>query len=101
MGTNQNITAAFSEPMDSASITASGTFTVTGPGVTPVAGTVTYDATNNIAVFTPTGGIFASSTTFTATITTAAQSAGLFCPWRATSFGPSPPAPAPTLRRQW
>ena len=77
MGTNQNITAAFSEPMDSASITASGTFTVTGPGVTPVAGTATYDATNNIAVFTPTGGIFASSTTFTATITTAAQSAGL------------------------
>ena len=63
--------------MDSASITTSGTFTVTGPGVTPVAGTVTYDATNNIAVFTPTGGIFASSTIFTATITTAAQSAAL------------------------
>ncbi len=77
MGTNQGITATFSEPMNSASILASGTFTVTGPGVTPVAGVVTYDATNSIAVFAPTGGTFASSTTFTATLTTGAQSAAL------------------------
>jgi hypothetical protein len=77
MGTNQEITATFSEPMNSASILASGTFTVTGPGVTPVSGAVTYDTTNNIAVFAPTGGNFATGTTFTATLTTAAQSSGL------------------------
>ena len=63
--------------MNSASILASGTFTVTGPGATPVSGTVTYDATNSIAVFAPTGGTFAISTTFTATLTTAAMSSGL------------------------
>jgi hypothetical protein len=77
MGTNQEVTAAFSEAMDSASILAAGTFTVTGPDATPVAGTVTYDATNRIAVFAPTGGNFATSTTFTATLTTAAESSGL------------------------
>ena len=58
--------------MDPATIT-SATFTVTGPGVTPVTGTVTYDATNNIAVFAPTG-LLPASTTFTGTITTGAQS---------------------------
>ena len=77
MGTNQTITATFSEPMTSATITAPGTFSVTGPGVTPVPGTVTYDATNDIATFAPTGGVFATGTTFTATITTAAESAAL------------------------
>jgi hypothetical protein len=63
--------------MNSASILAPGTFTVTGPGVTPVSGTVTYDATNNIATFAPIGGTFATGTTFTATISTAALSMGL------------------------
>jgi hypothetical protein len=76
MPINQQITATFSEAMNSATILAPGTFTVTGPGVTPVPGTVTYDGTNNIAIFAPTGGNFATSTTFTATITTAAQSLG-------------------------
>ncbi len=50
-------------------------FTVTGPGTTPVIGTVTYDATNNIAIFAPDGGLLAASTTFTGTITTGAESA--------------------------
>ncbi len=76
MGTNQTITATFSEPMNAASIVASGTFTVNAPGPVPVAGTVTYDATNNTAIFTPTG-TFATGTAFSATITTAAQSAAL------------------------
>src|SRR6202035_487252 len=53
---------------------APGTFTVTGPGATSVSGVVTYDSVNNIAIFAPAGGNFAVSTTFTATITTAAQS---------------------------
>jgi hypothetical protein len=77
MGTNQEVTATFSEPMDSASILASGTFSVTGPGAIAVSGTVTYDATNSIAVFARTGGTFATSTTFTATLTTSAQSVAL------------------------
>jgi len=74
--TNQQITATFSEAMNSASILASGTFTVIGPGATPVPGIVTYDATNDIAIFTPIGGNFATNTAFTATITTVAQSIG-------------------------
>ena len=74
MPTNQAISATFSEAMDSATILASGTFTVTAPGPTSVPGIVTYDSTNNTATFTPIGGVFAASTTFTATITTAAQS---------------------------
>jgi hypothetical protein len=74
MPTNQVITATFNEAMDPATILAAGTFTVTAPGPTPVSGVVTYDSTNNTATFTPTGGNFAASTTFTARITTAAQS---------------------------
>jgi hypothetical protein len=77
MGTNQEVTATFSEPMDPESIVASGSFIVTGPGTTPVSGVVTYDATNNLAVFAPTAGTFATSTTFTATLATAAQNAAL------------------------
>jgi hypothetical protein len=77
MGTNQRVTASFSEPMDSVSLLAPGTFTATLPDTIPVPGSVTYDATNNLAVFAPTGGTFASSTTLTATVTTAARSAGL------------------------
>jgi len=74
MPTNQKITATFSEAMNASTIVAPGTFTVTGPGLTPVSGAVTYDSTNFIATFTPTGGLFAVNTTFTATITTAALS---------------------------
>lgn len=59
--------------MDPTTITTT-TFTVTGPGLTPIAGTVTYDATNNIAIFAPTG-LLPASTTITATITTGAKSA--------------------------
>jgi hypothetical protein len=77
MGTNQKITATFSEPMIPITTTVPGTFTVTAPGPTNVAGTVTYDSTNNIATFAPTGGVFAASTTFTATITTAAEGVSL------------------------
>ncbi len=77
MGTTQTITVTFSEPMNAASIVAPGTFSVTGPGVTPVPGTVTYDPTNNIATFAPIGGTFATGTTFTATVSTAALSMAL------------------------
>jgi len=44
--------AAFSVPMNSTSINGA-TFTLTGPGTTPVVGVVTYDAPSNTVTFTP------------------------------------------------
>jgi hypothetical protein len=66
---NTLISATFSEAMNPATINAA-TFTLTGPGATPVAGTVTFAGTT--ATFTPTT-LLATSTLFTATITTGAQ----------------------------
>lgn len=67
------ITASFSEAMSAASITTT-TFTLTGPGATPVAGTVAYNATTNMARITPTASL-ALGTTYTATVTTGAKDA--------------------------
>ncbi|MHB1249166.1 MAG: ice-binding family protein [Polaromonas sp.] len=68
---NRKITATFSEAMDPATLaTPATTFTLTGPGATPVPGTVTYIGTT--ALFTP-ASLLAASTTFTATITTGAK----------------------------
>jgi Ice-binding-like/Bacterial Ig-like domain len=66
---NTLVSATFSEPMNPATINAAA-FTVTGPGITPVPGTVTYSG--NTATFTPTA-VLANSTLFTATITTGAK----------------------------
>ena len=66
---NTLVSATFSGPMNPATITGT-TFTVTGPGTTPVAGVVTYSGTT--ATFTPTAAL-ANSTLFTATITTEAK----------------------------
>ena len=66
---NTPISATFSEAMNPATITGT-TFTVTGPGATPVAGVVSYSGTT--ATFTPTV-VLVNSTLFTATITTGAQ----------------------------
>ena len=74
MPINRKIAVAFNQAMDPLTINTT-TFTVTGPGLTPVTGTVTYDATNHIAIFAPTG-LLPASTTFTGTITTGATSAG-------------------------
>src|SRR6185436_5165697 len=60
---NTTISATFSEAMNPATINGT-TFTVTGPGATPVAGTVTY--AGNTATFTP-SAVLANSTLFTAT----------------------------------
>jgi hypothetical protein len=68
---NQIISATFSEPMNPATIN-STTFTLTGPGATPVSGLVAYASVGNTLTFTPTANL-APSTTFTATITTGAQ----------------------------
>jgi hypothetical protein len=68
VATNTKVGATFSEAMDPLTIT-NTTFTLTGPGVTPVSGLVTYTGVN--AVFTPAADL-AASTLFTATITTGA-----------------------------
>jgi len=70
---NRKITATFSEAMDSTTIiTPATTFTLTGPGTTPVSGTVSYAASGTAAIFTPAGDL-ATNTVFTATITTGAK----------------------------
>lgn len=101
--TNQTITATFSKVMDSATITASGTFTVAvaGVGGAAVPGTVSY--AGSTATFTPTANLTAS-TQFTATITSAAKdlsgnalAAGAVPnPWSFTT-GTGPSATAPTI----
>jgi hypothetical protein len=68
---NKTPSATFSKAMDPVTMTTAN-FSVTGPGVTPVTGTVAYDAINKIATFTPLSNL-ASGTTFTATITTGAR----------------------------
>jgi hypothetical protein len=72
---NQKISATFNTPMNAFTITATGTFTlkVTSGGVA-VPGAVTYDAASDTAILAPTGAL-AASTQYTATVTTAAQSA--------------------------
>ena len=92
------ITATFNKVMAPASIS-SGTFTVTGPGATIVTGKVSYDATDQIATFTPTSDL-AASTTFTATITGAQDLSGnVLAPvsWQFTTgsaaTGQTPPDP--------
>jgi hypothetical protein len=68
---NQTVSATFSVPMNPATIN-STTFTLTGPGTTPVAGLVAYAAIGNTLTFTPTANLLAN-TLYTATITTGAQ----------------------------
>ena len=63
---NQTLTATFSETLNCATVTAS-TFTVAGPGGTPVTGVVSCSGTT--ATFTP-AGVLASNTLYTATLTT-------------------------------
>jgi O-glycosyl hydrolase len=66
------LTATFSVPMNSSTVTAS-TFTLSGPGNTAVAGLVTYNTGTSTATFTPNASL-AYNTSYTATITTGAQS---------------------------
>src|SRR6202163_58334 len=68
---NTVVVATFSEAMNPVTINTT-TFTLTGPGTTPVAGTVTYDAPSHVATFTPTSAL-TLNTLYTATITTGAQ----------------------------
>src|SRR6202021_3987622 len=69
--TNTIVTATFSEAMNPSTINAS-TFTLTDPNSAPVSGTVSYNSANNTATFVPSSAL-ATSSTYTATITTAAK----------------------------
>jgi hypothetical protein len=64
---NQAVSATFTEAMNPLTIT-TGTFLLSGPGGTAVAGTVSYDAVNFIATLTPTASLTATSG-YTATVT--------------------------------
>jgi len=68
---NQALSATFSVAMTPATINAT-TFTLTGPGTTPVTGVVAYVVAGSTATFTPTANL-APNTLYTATITTGAQ----------------------------
>jgi hypothetical protein len=67
---NQAVTGTFNEAMNPLTISTS-TFTLTGPGSVSIGGTVTYDAVNFIATFTPTTNLLAG-TQYTANITSGA-----------------------------
>ena len=82
---SSTINVTLSKPMDPATITTE-TFTVTGPGATPVIGIVAFDATSNTATFTRTNHLTTpvvfhptpvsdldANTTYTATLTTGAK----------------------------
>jgi len=68
---NTVVAATFGQAMNPATINALS-FTLTGPGTTAVAGTITANGTNKVFTFTPTAAL-ALNTTFTATLTTAVQ----------------------------
>lgn len=68
---NTAITAVFTEDMAPLTITTPPSFTLTGPGATPVPGNVTYVVGARTAEFTP-SSVLAVNTIYTATITTAA-----------------------------
>jgi hypothetical protein len=67
---NQAVSATFTEAMNPLTIT-TATFTLAGPGGVAVVGTVSYDAIDFIATFTPTAPLTAS-TSYIATITSGA-----------------------------
>jgi hypothetical protein len=67
---NQAISATFNEAMNPLTIT-TATFTLTGPGATSIPGTVSYDAINFIATFTP-STLLTANTVYTADVTTGA-----------------------------
>jgi len=71
---NKTVNATFSTSMDPLTITAPGTFTLAVAGVNgaAVTGTVTYDSQTNIATFTPSANLTAS-TQYTATVSNAAK----------------------------
>ena len=88
------ITATFSKAMNPATINTT-TFTLSASG-TNVSGQVTYIAATNVATFTPSASL-AASTTLTATITTGAADTfgNTLAANKVWTFTTSPPCPAP------
>ncbi len=90
------LTATFSEPMNPATITPLGVFTLkeTTSGI-DVPGVVTMNAANTIATFTPNAAALTANTNYSATISTAAKNAGSITPmpnpvaWRFTTMNTS------------
>ena len=75
------VTATFDEPMDPSTLSslpagALLTFALQTSTGDRVSGTVTMDAANTVATFTPTASALLPSTRYTATVSTAAKSAG-------------------------
>jgi hypothetical protein len=75
------VTATFSQPMDPATIAspqagALRTFTLKETTGNNVPGTVAMNAANTVAIFTPTASALSPNTRYTATLSTAAKSAG-------------------------
>ncbi len=103
---NAAVSGTFNKAMNPLTISTS-TFTLTGPGATSVSGTVSYDAINSIATFTPTTNLVAN-TQYTATLSGVADltgnqlatSGGVPNPWIFTTGGAIVPPPVvlgPTL----
>jgi hypothetical protein len=65
-------TATFSQPVTPSTVS----FTLTGPGGTSVAGSVSFNGANTVATFTPTSSL-AASTAYTATVSGAQNSSGV------------------------
>jgi hypothetical protein len=97
---NKSLSATFSEAMDPATITPF-TFTVRGPGATPVPGTVTFDGPSRTATFAPSATL-APDSRYSATISTGAHDAagnGLAADfvWNFTTGAAAPDALRPSL----
>jgi len=79
--TGTTVTATFSQPMDPATIISPQagsllTFTLKDTSGNNVPGTVAMNAANTVATFTPTASALNPNTSYSATVTTAAKSAG-------------------------
>ncbi len=70
------LTANFSEAMNPLTITPVGTFTLRVTNGADVPGTVTMNAANTVATFTPTAAALLPNTNYTATVSVAARNAG-------------------------
>jgi hypothetical protein len=96
---NQAVSATFSKAMNPLTIT-SATFTLTGPSGPAITGTYNYNATTQVATFTPSANL-AADTTYTADVTTGATDlagnplgSGIVPnPWFFTTAGSSGPPP--------
>src|SRR5919198_1789962 len=92
VATSANVTATFSEAVQSSTIS----FTLTGPGGTSVPAAVTYDGPSQTATLNPDADL-AASTVYTATVSGARDVAGnqMTAPvsWSFTTGGAPPPPP--------